>query len=191
MDHMGNRTLILIDDSNIYYGFKSQKWKIDYSKFYKWLHDNFKPINIYFYAGIISKKAYFDLYPLKKITDFNFVKNKQKLFYKKLKMMGYIVINKPVASIYDQTTGSYKRKCNLDVEMTITAIDKINEYSELILCSGDGDFIKLLKYVKGMYKKTIVIAHKNRINDNLVITANQTIYFTDIKKEVEKRKGLP
>ena len=78
-----------------------------------------------------------------------------------------------------------------DVEMTIFAIDKLPEYQELVLCSGDGDFVKLLKYVKGKYKKAIVMAHKDRLHWQVQEAANRVIFFEDIRKDIEKKKGLP
>jgi len=75
--------------------------------------------------------------------------------------------------------------------MTIIALDRLNEYEELVLCSGDGDFTKLLKYIKGKYKKATVIAHKDRLNFQLKEAANRIIFIEDIKKEVENKKGLP
>jgi len=56
----------------------------------------------------------------------------------------------------------------------------------LVLCSGDGDFTKLLKYVKGKYKKTTIMTHKDRLNGELRKTANRAIFFEHIRKDVEK-----
>ena len=139
------KSLILIDDSNLYYGCIKYDWEIDYQKFYDWLHDTFNIYEIYFFGGIITQKAYLDSHPNKEFLDFVNEQDKRKNFFKKLKKIGYKVKSKPVVSLYDSTKGDYKRKCNFDVEITINAIDNLNSYKELILCSGDGDFIKLLK----------------------------------------------
>ena len=32
-----DKSLVLIDDSNVYYGFKKYRWQLDYEKFYYWL----------------------------------------------------------------------------------------------------------------------------------------------------------
>jgi len=118
-------------------------------------------------------------------------KNDREHFFKKLKTKGYIVKTKPVTSVYDYTKGGFNRKCNFDVEITIIALDKLSDYQELVLCSGDGDFIKLIKYAKGKFRKTTVMAHKHRLNSELEITANKTIFFETLKPELEKKKGLP
>ena len=186
-----DKSLILIDDANFYYGFTDKDWELDYEKFYNWLKKNFEPIAIYFFGGIISKKTFFDRHPTHTLTGFIKYKDKREAFFRMLKKVGYIVRTKPVASVFDSTRGEYKRKCNFDVEITIIALDKLAEYQELVLCSGDGDFVKLLKYVKGKFKKTTVIGHKDRQNWELERTANRSISLESIKEEVGKKKELP
>lgn len=182
--------LVLIDDSNLYYGFKKQPWELDYEKFYIWLNKEFNVVDIFFFGGIISKKTFFDRHPTRTLTGFIKYKEKRKAFFRKLKSIGYKVKTKPVASVYNSTAGDYKRKCNFDVEITIIALDKIKEYEELVLCSGDGDFTKLAKYLKGKYRKVTLIAHKDRLNSNLSFAVNRKIFFRDIKF-VQKKKELP
>ena len=186
-----NKSLILIDDGNLYYGFKKHRWELDYEKFYHWLKNSFDFFDIYFFGGIISKKTFFDRHPNHTLTGFIKYKDDRQRFFRLLKKIGYKVRTKPIASLYDSTKGEYKRKCNFDVEITILALDKLNDYKELVLCSGDGDFTKLIKYVKGKYKKTTLIVHKDRLNWELKETANRVIFFEDIRRAVEIKKGLP
>ncbi|MBL7081392.1 MAG: NYN domain-containing protein [Candidatus Omnitrophica bacterium] len=185
------KALILIDDANVYYGFKKAKWELDFEKFKKWLNSEFDIVDIYFFGGIISKKTFFDRHPMYTLSGFIKYKKSRESFFKMLKAVGYKVRTKPVSSLYDNMAGSFKRKCNFDVEMTITALDRIGDYEELVLCSGDGDFEKLLRYVKGKFKKATLIAHKDRLNQNLFATANRIIFFDKIKEKVIKKKELP
>ena len=187
----GKKCLVLIDDANLYYGFKKQRWELDYEKFYNWLHANFSPIAVYYFGGIISKKTFFDRHPGYTLGGFIKYKDEREAFFRMLKHVGYLVRSKPVASVYDSMAGEYTRKCNFDVEITIFAIGKLPEYQELVLCSGDGDFVKLLKYVKGKYKKAVVMAHKDRLHWQVEEAANRVIFFEDIRKDIEKKKGLP
>lgn len=183
--------LVLIDDSNIYYGFIKHDWKLDYIKFSGWLFRNFKPVRIYLYGGIISKKTFFDKHPNHTISGFKQQKQNSLDFFKKLRQAGYLVRTKPVTSIFDATSGKFRRKCNFDVEITIEALDLINAYDELVLCSGDGDFLKLVRYVKGKHKKVTLISHKDRLNSEMRTAANRIIFLEDIRSEIEKKRGLP
>ena len=65
-------------------------------------------------------------------------------------------------------------------------MERLDSYKELVLCSGDGDFTKLLRYVKAKYKKATIMAHKERLNRELRKTANRVIYFEDIRIVLEK-----
>lgn len=186
-----NRALTLVDDANFYYGFKRLRWELDFEKFYNWLHKNFDIIDIYFFGGIISKKTFFDRHPTHTLNGFIKYKQAREDFFKLLKKLGYKVRTKPIASLYDSTAGEYRRKCNFDVEMTILTLDRLNDYDELVLCSGDGDFTKLLKYVKGKHRKATLIAHRGRANWKLQETANRVIFIETIRSEVEYKKGLP
>jgi len=64
------KSLVLIDDSNYYYGFKRLAWELDYEKFYHWLKNEFDVLDIYFFGGIISKKTFFDRHPTHTLTGF-------------------------------------------------------------------------------------------------------------------------
>ena len=192
MTDASNKSLILIDDANLYYGLKRQRWELDYKKFYDWLKRNFDVLDVFFFGGIISKKTFFDRHPSRPLSDFVEEKGKRENFFRFLKETGYHVKTKPIASLYDSTEGTFKRKCNFDVELTIIALDRIAEYQELVLCSGDGDFEKLLKYVKGKHKKATIIApNKDRLSSNLALSANRVISLESIRKEVEMKRGSP
>ena len=80
----------------------------------------------------------------------------------------------------------FKNKCNFDVELTIDALDGMGDYDVFVLFSGDGDFVKLVKYLKGKKKKTVVIAPSDRLSDNLESAANQVIYLEDLQTEIMK-----
>jgi len=182
-----NKTLVLIDDANLYYASKRVGWEIDYEKFYKWLHSNFSILDIYFFGGIITKKAFFDRHPSHTITGFRKEKEAREDFFKFLRKVGYQVRPKEVASLYDSTEAVFKRKCNVDVEITIAALDRLNDYQELILCSGDGDFEKLLRYVKGKHKKATLIAHVSRCNWLLKAAANRVIPFEEVRRDIASK----
>ena len=70
--------------------------------------------------------------------------------------------------------------------MTIDALDGMSDYEVFVLFSGDGDFMKLVKYLKGKKKKTVVIAPSDRLSDNLENAANQVIYLEDLKSEISR-----
>ena len=50
--------------------------------------------------------------------------------------------------------------------------------------SGDGDFVKLVKYLKGKKKKAVIIAPSERLSWNLEKAANQVIYLDDLEDHI-------
>ena len=62
----------------------------------------------------------------------------------------------------------------------------LSQYETMVLCSGDGDFLKLVKYMKGKFKKTLVIAHKDRFNWVLEKAANKIFFLEDIREKIEE-----
>ncbi len=179
------RSYIFIDASNIHYYLKNEGWKIDWLKFQKHYEDVFLNPCFYYYEGIISKGCYFDYHPDNTLQDFNTAKKRKQQFFKFLRQHNYKVRHKPVSRIYDNTSGQFKHKCNFDVELTIDAIDNIDNYDVFSLVSGDGDFEKLVKYLKGKRKRTIIIVPKGRLSKNLKKTANTVIHLHNIKNSVK------
>jgi len=60
----------------------------------------------------------------------------------------------------------------------------MDRYDVFVLFSGDGDFLKLIKYLKGKQKKTVVIAPSERLSDNLEKAANQVIYLENLESKI-------
>jgi uncharacterized LabA/DUF88 family protein len=177
---------IFIDASNIHYYLNNEGWKIDWTKFKTHCNQAFKASRFFYYDGMISKGCYFDNNPNCSLQDFIIAKQRKKNYFKLLRQINYKVRHKPVTRIYDKTEGKYKHKCNFDVELTIDAIDNINNYDIFILVSGDGDFEKLIKYLKGRWKKTVVIAPRDRLSDKLKKSANIFIHLDTIKNSIIK-----
>lgn len=179
------KAYIFIDLSNIHYYLRKRRWKINWIKFKRYFELIFDTPSFFYYEGVPSKGQYFDIYPNNSIKDFSEAKKNKLKYFKFLKRNNYKVRHKPVGRVYDNTSGQFKHKCNFDVELTIDALDGMNNYNVFVLFSGDGDFVKLIKYLKGKRKKTVVIAPSDRLSDNLEKTANQIIYLEDIEKYIK------
>ena len=183
---MGKIIYVFIDASNLFYGgVKSLGWKIDYQKLLNYLKEKYKISKAFYYAGIeIYNFPYsvLDEEPIDLGKLLEFLKEKLKResnqlseaqiillernigktkFYLKLKEFGYILRLKPT-KIYKETDGTTKKKANCDVDMTFDIMKMINEFDEIIVLSGDGDFAVLLKYLAVKQKKVIVLARSER-----------------------------
>ena len=180
------KAYIFIDASNIHYFLKKEGWKIDWIKFKTHYETVFQNPSFFYYEGIASQGYFFDIHPDSSFKNFMDAKKKKRKYFKLLRNTGYKVRQKPISRVYDNTSGQYKHKCNFDVELTIDAVDNINDYDVFTLVSGDGDFEKLVKYLKQKKKKTIVIAPKERLSSNLKKAANMVIYLSSVKDSIKQ-----
>ena len=82
-------------------------------------------------------------------------------FYLKLAKFGYELHLKPV-KLYDQDDGTTKRKANCDVDMAFYLMKEKDNFDRVIILSGDGDFLPVLKYLKNRGKEVIILARGPR-----------------------------
>ena len=90
---------------------------------------------------------------------------------------GFQVKTKPIKMIphYDEDgtfVGKFP-KCNFDVEMTMTMLQKIDKYDTVMLFSGDSDFGGLLGYLKSKGKKVVIVCTRNRMSTELQTVADK------------------
>lgn len=186
MHENNKKTYAYIDASNLFYGGKkSLGWSIDFEKLYKYLQDRFQASQIFYFGGVEIHKFPFDYLTnetvsLKDLETYliEFIeKNKKELtgaklalldrhlkqvrFYKKLEKFGYQLILKPVKT-YENEDGDQKRKANCDVEMAFYIMRDKNEFGSVVVLSGDGDFLPVLKYLREVGKDVLVLARGRR-----------------------------
>ena len=180
------RTYAFIDASNLFYGGeKSLGWKIDYSKLIKYLKEKYGVSGVYYFGGVETHGYKYDYLknetvPLdelkKRLEEYINIEGKKldeaKLillsrhlsrikFYLKLQQFGYKLLLKPVKT-YFQGDGSTQRKANCDVEMAFYLMKEKDNFDKVLVLSGDGDFLPLLKYLKNNGKEVIILARGPR-----------------------------
>ena len=182
----GRNKFAFIDASNLFYGgVKSLGWKIDYQRLLNYLREKYKISKAFYYAGIeiygfpysvldeqpinLEKLLDFLREKLKrennKLTEAQIIlleRNIQKTkFYLKLEKFAYILRLKPT-KIYKELDGTTKKKANCDVDMTFDIMKMKDEFDEIVVLSGDGDFAVLLKYLIKIGKKVVILARNER-----------------------------
>ena len=82
-------------------------------------------------------------------------------FYLKLDKFGYKLFLKPV-KLYEQEDGTTKRKANCDVEMAFYLMKEKENFDRVIVLSGDGDFLPVLKHLREIGKAVIILGRGER-----------------------------
>ncbi len=81
---------------------------------------------------------------------------KQVYFYLKLEKFGFQLVLKPVKT-YEDEEGNQKRKANCDVEMAFYLMRDKEAFDRVVILSGDGDFLPVLKYLREADKKEVLV----------------------------------
>lgn len=180
------KTYVYIDASNLFYGGeKSLGWKIDYKKLLSYLRKRYDANEVFYFGGVETNNFHNDYLhhesvPLKELEKhlaenlkqqgkrFNEAeillagKHLQRVrFYLMLEKFGYHLVLKPVKT-YHQGDGSIKRKANCDVDMTFAMMRDLAKYDRVLVLSGDGDFLAVLKHIQQQGKEVIVLARGPR-----------------------------
>lgn len=180
------RTFVFIDASNLFYGGKkSLGWGIDYQKLLQYLRQKYGASNAFYFGGVEIHNFKYDYQnndtvPIQNLEKHlvSLVINKEQAFneaelalvgrhlrrvrfYIKLELFGYRLFLKPVKS-YEQDDGSTKRKANCDVDMAFYLMKEKDNFDRVVILSGDGDFLPVLKYLRKIGKEVIILARGSR-----------------------------
>ena len=102
----------------------------------------------------------------------------EETFFEALSQQGFEVKQKDLQIFY----GGMK-KADWDVGIVIDAIRTAPSLDVIILCSGDGDFVPLVEYLKNRGKRVEIIAFGKTTSSELREVADE---FIDLDKEPEK-----
>ena len=180
------RTIAFIDASNLFYGGeKSLGWKIDYEKLLKYLREKYQIKKAFYFGGVEIYKFQFDYLnndsvPINELEKYlvELVENKGNTFneamllllarhlqrvrfYLKLNSFEYDSCLKPL-KMYNQEDGTTKRKANCDVDMAFYLMKEKDNFDRVVILSGDGDFLSVLKYLKNLGKQVLILARGPR-----------------------------
>lgn len=179
-------TYAFIDAANLFYGGeKSLGWKIDYRKLIKYLREKYEVSVVFYFGGVEIHGFSYDylanetvaLGPLQKHLEREIAENRDQLneaeliligrhldrikFYRMLDKSGYQLMLKPVKS-YNQEDGTVKRKANCDVDMAFRLMKEKDNFERVVVLSGDGDFLPVLKHLREITKDVVVMGRGPR-----------------------------
>ncbi len=149
------RVIIFIDNSNIFKGFRKYNIKADYEKLKNIINKDRNLEEIYLYEGIV--------YP---------ISPEKKKWYKDLrKNSGYVI-----KASFDKRTfrNAIEKKIDINIAIDIISLAYENAYDTVVLVSGDGDFVPVVKKVK-------------ELNKNLELWAFRYSLANALKEELEER----
>lgn len=157
---MSKRVFVFIDASNLWATQKTKGNMFDLAKLKNYLKDKHEATELKIY--------YYDAYPAPNTRDRS-IDGKFRFYVFLEKSLGFIVRKKALKQIRTETDHGIiiKEKGNMDVEMAIDVVNQINNYDEMILFSGDSDFLSLINFARNGGKSTFVYSTDNNVSREL------------------------
>jgi uncharacterized LabA/DUF88 family protein len=155
---------LFIDGANLYATSRALGFDIDYRKLLASFQKRGYLLRAYYYTALVEDQEYSSIRPLIDWLDYN----------------GYKVVTKPAKEFTD-STGRRKIKGNMDIELTIDALELSDVVDHYVIFSGDGDFRTLVEALQRKGRKVSVVStlasQPPMISDDL---RRQADYFVDL-----------
>ena len=151
-----------IDAQNLHRGVKELGWDLDYRKFRIYLREKYG----------ISKAFIF----------FGYIESNRNL-YERIIGAGFEIVFKEL-NPYTPSKG------NVDVDMTLHVVSKMNEYHRAMLVTSDGDFASLVTYLIDHDKFLTIISPRHKKCSLLLrkVAQHRIHYLIEIAKKVRQEK---
>lgn len=162
MKKIGNN-FAFIDGQNLNLGIQELGWKLDFSRFRKYLKEKYAIKTAYYFIGYVSGNQ--DL-------------------YSQLQKAGYILVFKPTVPDNDG-----KIKGNIDADLVLQAMIDFSEYDKAVIVSSDGDYYSLVKYLYQKNKLRCVLSPYNKTCSSLLKKSakDKIIFMGNLRKKLEYR----
>ncbi|AIE75581.1 hypothetical protein BEST7613_4444 [Synechocystis sp. PCC 6803] len=111
----------------------------------------------------------------------------QRGFRDALISLGYTVRTKILKEYYDDISGKYSQKANLDIEIVVDMFNTVDQYDRVVLFSGDGDFERAIELLRSKSTHITVVSTEGMIARELRNATDRYIDLNDIRPAIEKQ----
>jgi uncharacterized LabA/DUF88 family protein len=164
-----NRLSIFVDGNNMFYAQQKNGWFFDPRRVLEYFtkEPQLMLINAFWYTGLKDSQD-------------------QRGFRDALISLGYTVRTKILKEYYDDTSGRYSQKANLDIEIVVDMFNTVDQYNRVVLFSGDGDFERAIELLRSKNTHITVISTEGMIARELRNVTDRYIDLNDIRDRIEK-----
>ena len=139
------KIVLFIDGANLYATSKAIGVDIDYRRLLAEFNGRAYLLRANYYTALVEDQEYSSIRPLIDWLDYN----------------GFTVVTKPAKEFTD-AMGRRKVKGNMDIELTVDALELAPFYDHMVLFSGDGDFTALVAALQRKGKRVTVVSTLTR-----------------------------
>lgn len=169
MGYSMNRLSIFVDGNNMFYAQQKNGWFFDPRRVLEHFTSEAgtKLINAFWYTGLKDPQD-------------------QRGFRDALISLGYTVRTKILKEYYDDNSGRYSQKANLDIEIVVDMFNTVDQYDRVVLFSGDGDFERAIELLRSKNTHITVVSTEGMIARELRNATDQYIDLNDVRNKIEK-----
>ncbi|MCR9254588.1 MAG: NYN domain-containing protein [Alphaproteobacteria bacterium] len=168
MGYQDERLAVFIDGANLYNAARALNFDIDYKQLLKYFREQGRLIRAFYYTALVDDTEYSPIRPLIDWLDYN----------------GYTMVTKPTKEFTD-SSGRRRLKGNMDVELTIDALEISSRLDHLVLASGDGDFVRLVETIQ---RRGVRVTVLSTIRSQPPMIADELRRQADVFVELEQLK---
>ena len=168
-----NRLSIFVDGNNMFYAQQKNGWFFDPRRvleYFKYEQSDTTLINAFWYTVLKDPQD-------------------QRGFRDALISLGYTVRTKILKEYYDDASGRYSQKANLDIEIVVDMFNTVDQYDRVVLFSGDGDFEMAIELLRSKNTHITVVSTEGMIARELRNATDRYIDLNDIRGRIEKTDG--
>ena len=162
---------LFIDGANLYATSRALGFDIDYRKLLSGFQKRGYLVRAYYYTALVEDQEYSSIRPLIDWLDYN----------------GFKFVTKPAKEFTD-STGRRKIKGNMDIELTVDALELAEYVDHYVIFSGDGDFRTLVEALQRRGRKVSIVStmasQPPMISDDLRRQADNFIDLMSLKSEL-------
>jgi uncharacterized LabA/DUF88 family protein len=164
-----NRISIFVDGNNMFYAQQKNGWFFDPRRVLEYFtsEPNVSLVNAFWYTGLKDPQD-------------------QRGFRDALISLGYTVRTKILKEYYDDNSGRYSQKANLDIEIVVDMFSTVDQYDRVVLFSGDGDFERAIELLRAKNTHITVVSTEGMIARELRNATDRYIDLNDLRAKIEK-----
>ncbi|HFD17144.1 MAG TPA: NYN domain-containing protein [Rhodospirillales bacterium] len=167
------RVALFIDGANLYQAARALGFDIDYRRLLTNFSTDCRLLRAYYYTALLDEQEYSPIRPLVDWLEYN----------------GYTMVTKPLKE-YAQPLGRRKFKGNMDVEITVDAMEVSAHVDHVVLFSGDGDFRRLIEALQRRGIRVTVVStirtQPPMVADELRRQADFFLDLADLRPAIER-----
>ena len=178
MFYRDERLALFIDGANLYASAKSLGFDIDYKLLRQEFMRRGKMLRAFYYTALLENDEYSPIRPLVDWLNYN----------------GFTMVTKP-AKEYTDSMGRRKVKGNMDIELTVDAMELAPHVDHVVIFSGDGDFRPLVEALQRKGVRVSVVStirsQPPMIADELRRQADNFIELDELREVVGRPAREP